>query len=135
MSAEILKLCVRLTFTLCVVDDSPVRAPAHRVRSVKQAQLSTSRRSYPRRDSCLQLTRQIKRLFPGSFLPPTKLREGNVFTPVCLFTGGVYDVTSCLAAWSNVPSEERFCLLGRGGVCLLGVLTSSGDHQSMWYAS
>ena len=42
MSAEILKLCVRLTFTLCVVDDPSVRAPAHRVRPVKQTQLSTS---------------------------------------------------------------------------------------------
>ena len=31
--------------------------------------------------------------------------QGTVFTPVCLFTGGsLYDVTSCLAAWSHVPS-------------------------------
>ena len=36
---------------------------------------------------------------------PTKLQEGNVCTPVCLFTGGVCNVTSCPAAWFHVPSE------------------------------
>ena len=50
-----------------------------------------------------------------------KLREGYVFTGVCLSTGGGeggegngYDVTSCLAAWCHVPSGEgircHFCL-------------------------
>ena len=34
------------------------------------------------------------------------LGQGNVFTGVCLSTGGsIYDVTSCLAAWSRVPSR------------------------------
>ena len=34
------------------------------------------------------------------------LGQGNVFTPVCLFTWeSLYDVTSCLAAWSYVPSK------------------------------
>ena len=64
----------------------------------------------------------------------------------------VYDVTSCLAAWSHVPSVGwsaywvRVCLLV-GVVCLLDrglptrgygiplLLTSSGNHQSDQYAS
>ena len=44
-----------------------------------------------------------------------KLREGYVFTGVCLSTGGGeggegngYDVTSCLAAWCHVPSGEGY---------------------------
>ena len=42
----------------------------------------------------------------GFYHPPTKLREGNVFTPAChsVQREGVYDVIYCLAAWSHVPS-------------------------------
>ena len=36
------------------------------------------------------------------------LGQGNVFRGVCLSMGCLYDVTSCLAAWSHVPS---------GGLC------------------
>ena len=61
---------------------------------------------------------------PFSFITASKqsLGKGNVFTPVCLFTGEVslYDVTFCLAAWSNVLSGS-LCLWSHvplGGVCL-----------------
>ena len=32
------------------------------------------------------------------------LGQGNVFTSVCLFMGGVYDITFCLSARSHVLS-------------------------------
>ena len=36
-----------------------------------------------------------------------KCGQGNVFTGICLSTGGsLYDVTSHLATWSYVPSGE-----------------------------
>ena len=43
------------------------------------------------------------------YCPQTKLREGNVFTPVCQSFcswggGSLYDVTACLAARPHVPS-------------------------------
>ena len=39
------------------------------------------------------------------------LGQGNDFTGVCLSTGGsLYDVTSCLAAWSHVPSRGPLSL-------------------------
>ena len=41
------------------------------------------------------------------YRPQTKLWEGNVFTPVCqsfCSRGSLYDIISCLAAWSYVPS-------------------------------
>ena len=42
----------------------------------------------------------------------TKLREGNVFRVVCLSTGwSLYDVTSCLAPWSHVPSRWSLSLV------------------------
>ena len=34
------------------------------------------------------------------------LRQGNIFTGVCLSMGSLYDVTSCLAAWSHIPSRS-----------------------------
>ena len=41
--------------------------------------------------------------------------QGNVFTHVCHSVysgrGSLYDVTSCLAAWSHVPSGRGLCLL------------------------
>ena len=41
--------------------------------------------------------------------------EGNVFTPVGHSdSGGVYGVTSCLAAWSHVPSGRVSILGGEG---------------------
>ena len=40
------------------------------------------------------------------------LGRGTIFLPVCLFTGGsLYDVTSCLAAWSHVPSGGSLSLV------------------------
>ena len=49
------------------------------------------------------------------YRPPTKWREGNVFTPVCqsFCSWGVslYDVTSCLTALSHVPSGGSLCLV------------------------
>ena len=53
--------------------------------------------------------------------------EGNVFTHVCLSTG-VYDVTSCLAAWYHVPSRGCVVLTE---VWSLGSLNGSPkDHTS-----
>ena len=48
------------------------------------------------------------------------LGKGNVFTGVCLRGKGVYlyDVTSCLAAWSHDPS---------GGLCALSHVPSRGS--------
>ena len=45
-----------------------------------------------------------------TFFPAVQIRslgQGNVFTCVChsVHRDGVSDVTSCLAAWSNVPSR------------------------------
>ena len=39
------------------------------------------------------------------------LGQGTVFTRVCLFSnaGSLYDVTSCLTAWSHVPSGRGVC--------------------------
>ena len=66
-----------------------------------------------------------------------KLWEGIVFTHVCLFVGGdnrsLCDVTSCLAAWSYVPSGGGLCawshvpsigvsIMGGGGVSVQGDL-------------
>ena len=57
--------------------------------------------------------------------PPTKWREGNVFTPVCHSVHrGLYDVTSCLATWFHIHSggllpegvsPSRGCLPSEGG--------------------
>ena len=45
-----------------------------------------------------------------NYRPSTKLREGNVFTGCVSFCPqGVYDVTSCLVAWSHVPSAGVWC--------------------------
>ena len=58
-----------------------------------------------------------------------KFGQGNVFTHVCHSVHGgwsLYGVTSCLAAWSHVPSGGGLCLwshvpsggsLYRGGLC------------------
>ena len=63
------------------------------------------------------------------------LVQGNVFTHVCHAVhrgpgGSLYDVTSCLTAWSNVPSGGALCLwshLSSGGnVCPGGGLCPSG---------
>ena len=54
------------------------------------------------------------------------LGQGNVFIGVCLSTGGfLYDVTSCLAVWSHVPSGGSLYLVpcslsGGGGLCQEG---------------
>ena len=53
------------------------------------------------------------------------LEQGNVFTGVCLSTGGLCDVTSCLAAWSHIPSGGS---LSRG-VCVRGSLSRGGLCQ------
>ena len=51
--------------------------------------------------------------------PPTKLQEGNVFTGVCLSTGGVY-------ARSQVLSGV-LCLVPSGGVGITGSRSLLGD--------
>ena len=72
----------------------------------------------------------------GSYYrPQTKLREGIVFTGVCLSKvgwGSLYDVTSCLAAWSHAPSGDLSRVVyvwGGGGLCL-GLL-SWGSRGSL----
>ena len=66
-----------------------------------------------------------------AFLPPATCVS---CLSVILFTGGMYDVTSCLVAWSHVPSGG-FSIQEEGyGITPL-VLTSSGSHQSKGYAS
>ena len=78
------------------------------------------------------------------YRPQTKLQEGNVFTPVCLSLctrddGLLYDVTSCLAAWSHVPSEGRGSLAlvpcsFQRGLCLGSHVPSGGSlsRGSRW---
>ena len=57
------------------------------------------------------------------------LWQGNVFTPVCLFTlGSLYDVTSCLTAWSHVPSKA---VSVSGPMFLLGGLPPEGVGQTL----
>ena len=67
------------------------------------------------RNSPLQGSIRIKQIMQNLnfnfYHPPTKLREGNVFTPVCHSVHkGVYDITSCLAALSHVFSEDMMSL-------------------------
>ena len=58
------------------------------------------------------------------------LGQGTVFTPVCLFMGGLYDVTSCLTAWSHVPRRGGGggLSLSRGSLCL-DDLSPGGDRD------
>ena len=48
------------------------------------------------------------------------LGQGNIFRSVCLSAGGpLYDITSCLAEWSPLPS--------RVGLCPGGLVSIKGD--------
>ena len=69
-----------------------------------------------------------------AILPPATKLWKVMFLHLFVCSQGVYDVTTCLAAWSHVLSGG---LLQRGGMALHSptVLTSSGDHQSRQYAS
>ena len=52
------------------------------------------------------------------FYRPSRKGKGNIFTGICLFSGGsLYDVTTCLAAWSHVPSRG-LCTCSFQGVSL-----------------
>ena len=76
----------------------------------------------PQRDSSILKTFTTSR--KGSF------GQGNIFTDVCLSTGGrcLYDVTSCLVAWCHVSSRRGVSvpgpifLLAGGRICVQGGL-------------
>ena len=55
----------------------------------------------------------------SSYHPPTKLREGNVFTPVCLFTGG------------GSTFEREGLVLTSGGVYRSGGTHPTGIHSCL----
>ena len=61
--------------------------------------------------------------------------QGNVFVPVChsVHRGeSLYDVTSCLAAWSQVPSGGSLCLVPgsfSGSLCLVLYSLPNSLHQ------
>ena len=54
--------------------------------------------------------------FDSVWLPPANVWGKVIFAQACVchsvhWGGGLYDVTSCLAAWSHVPSRGSLCLV------------------------
>ena len=88
----------------------------------------------------IPLVSMVADFLKHSFLPPANEVWGKViFSATCvfLFGGGyLYDVTSCLAAWSHVPSGKGVSVPGpmfRGGVSVRE-LSLDRDSPIWWRA-
>ena len=69
-----------------------------------------------------QLFEYLKIFFYVFIACKRSLGQGNVFAPVChsVQGGSLYDVTSCLAAWSHIPSGGSLSRGSLSGVSVQG---------------
>ena len=68
------------------------------------------------------------------YRPPTKLQEGNVFTDICLSTGGISGPMSFQGCgWVDISSPMSLLGVCPGGGYVLGGGYPSKDRDTMGY--
>ena len=108
---------------------------------------------YTKQQVCVTLHKKCYApvMLNGHYRPQTKLREVNVFTPVCLFTGVGWVGGGWLLSKDHRSQDRRVCITGdlhqggsasRGSISrpllrymgYYGIWSTSGQYASYWNA-